>query len=209
VIADDHEFMRYGIRAVLESNPRYSVVAEADTGEAAIEAVRQHQPDIAILDFAMPNGKLDGLAATREIRKEKVEVLILSMHSSKQLVHEILHAGARGYVLKSDAVPKVKSAIETVLSGNYYFTDTIAQMILDQFLLNDRPVVRVETLLTKRELEILQLLASGHSNKDVAKDLDISLRTVETHRANIMSKLQLHSVQDLVRYAVKNQLVEV
>ena len=209
IIADDHEVVRRGIVSVLESDPRCKVVAEAETGEAAIEAVRQHQPDIAILDFAMPNGKVDGLAATREILKEmpKTRVLILTMHASKQLVREILEAGARGYVMKSDAVRDLINAIDTLLEDKLFFTQTISEILLDGFLEKPQPM-RTENLLTKREIEIVQLLARGKSNKEVANDLSISLRTAETHRANIMNKLQLHSVQDLVRYAVKNKLVE-
>ena len=208
VIADDHEVVRRGIVSLLESYPGCKVVAEADTGEAAIEAVKEHVPDIAILDFAMP-GRVDGLMATREISKAlpKVRVLILTMHASKQLVREILEAGARGYVMKSDAGRDLITAIETLLQDKLFFTQTISEILLDGFLEKPQPM-RPENLLTKRETEIVSLLARGKSNKEVATDLNISLRTAETHRANIMNKLQLHSVQDLVRYAVKNKLVE-
>jgi len=170
--------------------------------------VRLHSPDIAILDISMP-GRLDGLAATREISKDmpKVRVLILTMHASKQLVREILEAGARGYVMKSDAARDLITAIDTLLEDKLFFTQTISEILLDGFLEKPQPM-RTENLLTKREIEIVSLLARGKSNKEVATDLNISLRTAETHRANIMNKLQLHSVQDLVRYAVKNKLVE-
>lgn len=209
VIADDHEVVRLGIVSLLESHPGFKVVAQAETGEAAIQAVREHAPDIAILDFAMPNGKVDGLAATREIAREmpKVRVLILTMHASKQLVREILEAGARGYVMKSDAGRDLMAAIETLLEDKLFFTQTISEILLDGFLEKPQPM-RTENLLTKREIEIVSLLARGKSNKEVATELNISLRTAETHRANIMNKLQLHSVQDLVRYAVKNKLIE-
>jgi len=208
VIADDHEMVRLGLVTLLESHLGCKVVAQADSGEAAIEMVRLHSPDIAILDISMP-GRLDGLAATREISKDmpKVRVLILTMHASKQLVREILEAGARGYVMKSDAARDLITAIDTLLEDKLFFTQTISEILLDGFLEKPQPM-RTENLLTKREIEIVSLLARGKSNKEVATDLNISLRTAETHRANIMNKLQLHSVQDLVRYAVKNKLVE-
>ncbi len=208
VIADDHEVVRRGLVAMLESNPSCKVVAEADNGETAIELVKSHAPDIAILDISMP-GRLDGLAATREISREmpKVRVLILTMHASKQLVREILEAGARGYVMKSDAARDLIKAIDTLLEDKLFFTQTISEILLDGFLEKPQPM-RPENLLTKRETEIVSLLARGKSNKEVATELNISLRTAETHRANIMNKLQLHSVQDLVRYAVKNKLVD-
>jgi len=207
VIADDHEFIRRGIVSLLESHPGCKVVAEANNGESAVEMVKLHAPDIAILDLSMPG--MDGLAATREISKEmpKVRVLILTMHKSKQLVREILEAGARGYVMKEDTGRELIKAIESLLDDKLYFTQTISEILLDGFLEKPQPM-RTENLLTKREIEIVSLLSRGKSNKEVATDLNISLRTAETHRANIMNKLQLHSVQDLVRYAVKNKLVE-
>lgn len=209
VIADDHEMVRLGLVKLLESHPGCKVVAEAVNGEAAIQAVMQHAPDIAILDFQMPNGKVNGLEATREILKvmPKVRVLILTMHANKPLVREILEAGARGYVMKTDAGQDLLKAIDTLLEDKLFFTQTISEILLDGFLEKPQPM-RTENLLTKREIEIVSLLARGKSNKEVATDLNISLRTAETHRANIMNKLQLHSVQDLVRYAVKNKLVE-
>lgn len=208
VIADDHELIRGGLVSLLESQPGWKVLAQAENGETAIELVKKHEPDITIMDIAMP-GRLDGLAATRELTKEmpKVRVLILTMHSSKQLVREVLEAGARGYVMKSDASRDLIKAVDMLLEDKLFFTPTISEILLDGFLEKPQPM-RTENLLTKREQEIVKLLAQGKSNKEVATDLDISLRTAETHRANIMNKLQLHSVQDLVRYAVKNGLVE-
>jgi DNA-binding NarL/FixJ family response regulator len=209
VIADDHEVVRRGIVSVLESHPGYKVVAEAETGEGAVQTVKEFAPDIAILDLAMPNGQVNGLDATIRIAKEmpKVRVLILTMTADKQLVRAILEAGARGYVMKSDAGRELIKAIDALLEDKLFFTQAISEILLDGFLEKPQPM-RPENLLTKRETEIVSLLARGKSNKEVATDLNISLRTAETHRANIMNKLQLHSVQDLVRYAVKNKLVE-
>jgi len=197
VIADDHELVRTGLKVLLESQPGWSVVGEADNGEKALELVKEHEPDIAILDIAMP-GELNG---------PKVRVLILTMHATKDLVREILEAGARGYVMKSDAARDLIKAVETLLEDKLFFTQTISEILLDGFLEKPQPS-RAENLLTKREIEIVELLARGKSNKEVATELNISLRTAETHRANIMNKLQLHSVQDLVRYAIRNKMVE-
>ena len=207
VIADDHELVRRGLTSLLESQSGWKVVAEADNGQTAIEMVKRHDPDIAILDIAMP--VLDGLAATREIAKDmpRVHTLILTMHVSKQLVHELLEAGARGYVMKSDTTRDLIKAVNTVVEGKLFFSPTISEILLAGFL--EKPqALCTENLLTKREIEIIQLLSRGKSNKEVATDLNISLRTAETHRANIMHKLQLHSVQDLVHYAMRNKLVE-
>ena len=207
VIADDHELVRRGLTSLLESQSGWKVVAEADNGQTAIEMVKRHDPDIAILDIAMP--VLDGLAAIREIAKDmpRVHTLILTMHVSKQLVHELLEAGARGYVMKSDTTRDLIKAVNTVVEGKLFFTQTISEILLAGFL--EKPqALCTENLLTKREIEIIQLLSRGKSNKEVATDLNISLRTAETHRANIMHKLQLHSVQDLMHYAMRNKLVE-
>jgi DNA-binding NarL/FixJ family response regulator len=208
VIADDHELLRRGLVSLLESQPGWKVVGEAENGEVALELIKQHDPDIAILDIVMP-GELNGLRLADKLRVEmpKVRVLILTMHATKDLVHDILKAGARGYVMKSDAARDLVVAVETLLEDKLFFTQTISEILLDGFLEKPQPS-RTENMLTKREVEIVQLLAQGKSNKEVATELNISLRTAETHRANIMNKLQLHSVQDLVRYAVKNKMVE-
>jgi DNA-binding NarL/FixJ family response regulator len=183
------------------------VVAEAENGEQAVHMVEQCEPDIAILDLIMP-GPFDGLAATRELMRlsPKPRILILTMHASKQLVHDLLEAGARGYVMKADAGRYLISAVETVMEGKLFFTTTVCEILLDGFL--EKPLERPVAKITRRETEIVRLLAAGRTNKEVASQLDITLRTAETHRANIMHKLQLHSVQDLVRYAVKHKLVE-
>lgn len=208
VIADDHELVRTGLKALLESQPGWSVVGEADNGQRAIELVKEQDPDIAVLDIAMP-GELDGLKVAGILKTEMpaVRVLILTMHASKDLVRQILEAGARGYVMKSDAARDLIKAVETLLEDKLFFTQTISEILLDGFLEKPQPT-RAENLLTKREIEIVELLARGKSNKEVATELNISLRTAETHRANIMNKLQLHSVQDLVRYAIRNKMVE-
>jgi DNA-binding NarL/FixJ family response regulator len=208
VIADDHEVFRRGLVSLLHAHPGWTVIAEAENGEEAIHRVAQCQPDIAILDLVMP-GQFDGLAATRELMKltPKPRILILTMHANRQLVHDLLEAGARGYVMKADAGRHLITAIETVMEGKLFFTTTVCEILLEGFL--QKPVDRnPEHLITKREIQVLKLLAAGRTNKEIAAELDISLRTAETHRANIMHKLQMRSVTELVRYAVKHKLVD-
>jgi DNA-binding NarL/FixJ family response regulator len=169
--------------------------------------VAQRQPDITILDLRMP--VMDGLEATREMMKltPKPSILILTMYADKQLVHDLLEAGAKGYVMKADAGRYLITAMETVMEGKLFFTTTVCEILLNGFLEKPAPPRSVSQI-TKRETEVLKLLADGKTNKQIASDLEISMRTVETHRASIMQKLQMNSVQELVRYAVKNKLVE-
>jgi len=207
VVVDDHEVVHRGLTSLLEARPGWKIVGGAHDGDSAIQVVQELEPDLVITDVSHPG--LDGLQITRWITQHlpKVRVVILTMHASKQLVREILEAGGRGYVMKSDTSRDLIEAIETVLDGKLFFTQTISETLLDGFL--DKPPAKgTESLLTKREIAIIGLLTRGKTNREVATELNTSLRTAETHRANIMNKLQLHSVQDLVRYAVKNKLVE-
>jgi len=208
-IADDHELFRRGLVSLIHSHADWTVVAEAENGEQAIRVVERTQPDIAILDLIMP-GAFDGLEAAREMMKltPKPRILVLTMHASRQLVHDLLEVGVRGYVMKADAGRHLITAIETLMEGKLFFTTTVCEILLEGFL--EKPAtVRAVNSITRRETDVLRLLAGGSSNKEIATQLDISLRTVETHRANIMHKLQLHSLTDLVRYAVKHKIVEV
>jgi DNA-binding NarL/FixJ family response regulator len=210
LIADDHEIVRRGLRALLESQPGWEVAGEAITGRQAVEATKRLLPDLVIMDITMP--EMNGLEATRQIRRAvpKTEILILSVHDSEQLVREVLEAGARGYVLKSDAGRDLITAVETLCQHKPFFTAKVSEIMLDGFLkggVNDPGRVAPSTL-TTREREIIQLLAEGKSNKEIAELLDISVKTVETHRSHIMEKLNLHSISDLVRYAVRNELIQ-
>ena len=207
VIADDHEVFRRGLISLFEPQPGWSVIGEAENGEQAVQMVTQRQPDIAILDLRMP--VMDGLEATREMMKltPKPRILILTMYADKQLVHDLLEAGAKGYVMKADAGRYLITAMETVMEGKLFFTTTVCEILLNGFLEKPAPPKGANQI-TKRETEVLKLLAGGKTNKQIASDLEISMRTVETHRASIMQKLQMNSVQDLVRYAVKHKLVE-
>ena len=204
LIADDHVLVRHGLRQVLGTRPDWEICGEAADGIEAVEQARQLKPDVVILDLSMPG--TGGLQATREIRKilPRTEVLILTMYDSEELVREVLDAGARGYLLKTDAGPALLSAVESVSRHKPFFTSKIEDIILRGFL---TPTGRAQKALahgslTKREEQVLNLVAEGLSSKEIAKSLRLSVKTVETHRANFMRKLGLHSVSAVVRYAL-------
>lgn len=210
VIADDHEMVRRGVVSTLADVERWTVVAQADNGREAAALVEMHKPDIAILDLSMP--ELNGLDATRRILAVRPEtcVLILTAHESEQLVREVLNAGARGYVLKSDAGRILVRAVEALLEGQTFFTSKVARLVLDGYLRGSGSERQdVAQILSAREREIVQLLAEGASNKDVARALGISVKTAETHRSNIMRKMEFASLSDLVKYAVRNKIIEI
>ncbi len=209
LIADDHPLFRKGVREVLESQPGYEVVGEAATGREALLKTRRLKPHVVVLDITMP--ELNGLDATREILKAvpETEVLILTLHDSEYLVHQVLEAGARGYVLKTDADLTLLEAVEAVRQHNAYFASKVAAMVLDAYLKARKPLAGEKASpheLTPRERQVVQLLAEGKGNKEVASMLGIALHTVVTHRSNIMHKLDVHSVSELVRYAIRNNL---
>jgi len=210
LIADDHEVARRGIRALIETQPEWEVAGEAVTGRQALEETKRLQPDLVIMDITMP--EMNGLEATRQIRKAtpQTEVLVLSVHDSELLIREVLEAGARGYLLKSDAGRDLITAVEMLSEHKTFFTAKVSQMMIEGFLKSGPVEPSVSTLatLTSREREIIQLLAEGKSNKEAAEILQISVKTVETHRSHVMAKLNLHSMSDLVRYAVRNHLIQ-
>jgi DNA-binding NarL/FixJ family response regulator len=205
LLADDHEMVRHGLRALIEDQPGWQVCGEANTGRGAVAKARELKPDIVVMDFTMP--ELNGMEATRQIRAglPRTQVLILTMHESEELVREMLNAGARGYVLKSDAGHALVDALKALAEQKPYFTSKISALVLQGYL---NPNTRESSTLTPREREIVQLVAEGRSTKEVADKLGISPKTAETHRTNIMRKLNIHSVSDLVRYAIRNKLVE-
>ncbi|MBI5387352.1 MAG: response regulator transcription factor [Verrucomicrobia bacterium] len=210
VLADDHEIVRRGLRATLEEQPGWTVIGEAGNGREAVELVKRLKPDLAILDLVMP--ELNGLEATRQIKKAVpgVEILILTMHESEQLVREVLAAGARGYVLKNDAGRVLLHAVEALSQHKPFFTSKVAEIVLNEYLRPTEPSLNgsESSRLTSREREILQLIAEGKANKEIAEALGIAVRTTETHRANLMRKLDLHTASDLTRYAIRNKIVE-
>jgi DNA-binding NarL/FixJ family response regulator len=211
LVADDHEIVRRGLKQLLTAQNGWTVVAEAKNGREAVTLAEQHKPDIVVMDISMP--ELNGLEATRRIRKElpKTQMVILTLHFSDQLVHDIVEAGARGYIMKSDADRDLVTAVEAVSRGRSFFTPGATEMVLTEFRKREEAPEAPRPFrgrLTAREREIVQLLAEGKSSKEVAVALGISVKTAETHRANIMRKLAIHSVSELVRYAVKNQIIE-
>jgi DNA-binding NarL/FixJ family response regulator len=210
LIADDHEIVRHGVRALIENHPGWQVCGEAVDGRDAVEKARTLRPDLVLLDVGMPN--LNGLDAARQILEivPQARVLILTMHESEQIVREVLEVGARGFLLKSDAARDLVSAVQALQRRTTFFTSSVAEMVLNGFLDRRGDTQKLsKDRLTPREREVVQLLAEGKSSKEVAVVLDLSVKTAETHRTNVMRKLDLHSVADLVRYAVRNNLVQV
>ena len=211
LVADDHDLMRRGIKALLQSRAGWEVCGEAHTGREAVTKAEELKPDVVILDISMPD--LNGVDAAKRIRKVSpdTEVLILSVHYSDQLIRDILEAGVRGYIVKSDSDRDLIIAVETLANHKPFFTPRATEVMLTNFNEGKTRTEPPETMrdrLTSREREIVQLLAEGKSSKEVASSLNISVKTAETHRANIMRKLQLHTVSELVRYAVRNQIIE-
>jgi DNA-binding NarL/FixJ family response regulator len=209
LIADDHHVVRTGLRALLESKKGWEVCAEAANGREAVEKAGQLKPDVAVLDIGMP--LLNGVEATRQICKisPKTEVLILTMHDSELLVQEVLGAGAHGYILKDDADRNLIAAVDALRRHKPFLSSRVSEAAA-KTLPGDDPAAHrsSRSRVTPREREVLQLLAEGKSNKEVADILQISVKTAETHRANIMLKLDFHSVTELVRYAVRNKIIQ-
>lgn len=211
LVADDHEIVRQGVRNVLESSEGLELCAEATNGREAVALCQKHQPDIAILDITMP--ELNGMEAARQILKTcpNTKILIFTVHDAERLVYEVVSAGAHGYVLKSDAGRHLLAAVEAVLAGRHYFSTQVSEMLFESFQRKDLPHTQPDpppSSPTAREREIIQLLAEGKSNKEVAAALGISVKTAETHRAAIMRKLGLRSISELVRYAIRNHIIE-
>jgi DNA-binding NarL/FixJ family response regulator len=211
LVADDHEVVRKGVLQILATQPDFEVVSEVDTGRAAVAEAQRLKPDVMVMDIMMP--ELNGLEATRQITKAlpNASVLILSMHQSEELIREVLASGARGYVLKSDAARDLVAGVTALAQNRPFFTSSVSEIVLDGFLRTGqarRTSNDEGGRLSAREREIVQLLAEGNTNKEVASRLNISVKTVETHRSHIMQKLSLNSVSDLVRYAIRNKMVD-
>ncbi|HVU30289.1 MAG TPA: response regulator transcription factor [Sphingomicrobium sp.] len=206
MVVDDHDALRRGIKALVETRPNFAVVAEAASGHAAIEEARRTTPDIAIIDYSLP--ELNGLDLTLALKRElpRLEILIYTMHGRDEIISGILRAGARGYVMKSDSEDHLLAALDALSLRRPYFSGAVSEALLEQFLQTSRTLTA--GVLTHREREVVQLIAEGKINKQIAGALNISIKTVETHRASAMHKLKLKTTADLVRYAIRNSLIE-
>jgi len=209
LVVDDHAVVRRGIRSLLESHEGWEVCGEATTGRDAVAQSLLLRPDVVVMDLSLP--ELNGLDATRQILKAApdIEVLVLTMHHSEELVRDVLRTGARGYVLKADADESLIAAVDTLRQHKPFLTSTVTKFVSDDHVRygDGAPDDLVPVGVTAREREVIQLVAEGRSNKEAAATLGISVKTIEAHRANIMRKLQLRAVSDLVRYAIRNRIV--
>jgi len=209
VLADDHTVMRNGLRLLLERQPNLQVIGEASDGRQAVALSESANPDVVIMDIAMPN--LNGIEAARQIvnRNPKTAIAILSMHSDESYVIRALKAGARAYLLKDSAEADLLAAVRALTEGKSFFSPAISKILVEDYMrqLESRGAEDSYELLTNREREILQLLAEGRTNKEVANMLNLSLYTVETHRTHILQKLNLHSVPELILYAVRKGII--
>jgi DNA-binding NarL/FixJ family response regulator len=209
LIADDHELIRVGLRHLLEEQPGWKVIAEAQDGREAVAMAKELRPDVAIMDIAMP--LLNGVEASRQILAElpRTQILILSVHESDAVIRQVLDIGVRAYLFKSDASRDLVAAVNAVRDDKPFFSGRVAQLLLDGYLgLAEREGDGNGSRLTARQREIVQLLAEGKTSRDVARILNVSVKTAETHRANIMHRLRCHSVSEIVRYAMRNAMIE-
>jgi DNA-binding NarL/FixJ family response regulator len=206
LVADDHEIVRKGVRNVIESHPGWGVCAEASDGQQALELALREKPDIAILDVSLPI--LNGVALTRRLHKEcpSIRILLFTMHDDDETVTTGLAAGARGYLLKSDSESHLEAAISALGANRPYFSASVSELLLDAAV-NDRRRSRLESF-TTRELEVAQLIAEGNNNKQIARRLNVSIKTVESHRAAAMRKAGVRTAAEFVRFAIKHNLIQ-
>lgn len=209
LLADDHGVLRKGVRFLLQQDPQYHVVGEADDGRQAVALAEELSPDVVIIDIAMPN--LNGIEATAQITKKnpRIIVIVLSMYSDEEYLLRALSAGAKGYLLKDSAEPDLLRALRSAISGKPFFSPAIVEILLDDYVqrLQREGIQDSYELLTDREKQLLQLLAEGKTNKDAATILNVSVSTVETHRTNLMQKLNLHNTAEIVIYAVRHKVI--
>jgi DNA-binding NarL/FixJ family response regulator len=208
MIADDHEVVRLGLRALLEAHSGWKVVAEAENGKDAVTKALDSKPDVAIIDYSLP--VINGIEATRQIysRLPNVEILIFTMHDSDVLLPEVLEAGARAYLLKSDASKYLIAAVDSLVNHKPFFTGRAAEQMLASYLAADRDPLKREDGLTARERLVVRLIAEGNSNKEIGKILNLSVKTIESHRSSAMRKLHLTSTAGIVRYAARKKFIE-
>lgn len=207
ILADDHKIVREGIRILLQKYPEIEVIGETEDGRSTVEMARELSPDVVVMDIAMPD--MNGIEATRRITEERpgVKVVALSMHSDKRFVSEMLKAGASAYLLKHSAFEELVTAVMTVVENRMYLSPAVTGVVVDNYIKQkDKPEGSVFSMLSDREREVLQLLAEGKNTKEIATILNLSGKTVDAHRMNIMSKLNLHSIAELTKYAIREGL---
>lgn len=210
LLADDHTILRDGIRALLADEPNMILVGEAEDGRSAVKLACELRPDVVIMDIAMP--LLNGLEATRQIKRElpDTEVLILSMHDNEEYIRQVLAAGAMGYILKDAAARELINAIKTVRRGEAVLSTAITRLVIEDYLRwGDVQPADNSSNLTAREREVLQLIAEGYTNKQIAEILNLSIKTIQSHRANLMNKLDLHDRGELIKYAIQKKIIEI
>jgi DNA-binding NarL/FixJ family response regulator len=205
LLADDHEVVRSGLRSLLQTHEGWEVVAEADNGKDAIALIVEKTPDVAIIDYSLP--LINGVEVARSVKARQLDtqILIFTMHDNDALVRESFRAGARGFLLKSEATPHLTAAVEALLAHKPYFTGIVSEKMLANYLSTNRAPTES---LSPRERMVIQLISEGHTNKEMSKVLNLSVKTIETHRASAMHKLSVKSTAGLVRYAVKNMLID-
>lgn len=211
LLADDHTVVRQGLRVLLEAEPDITVVGEAETGRQAVQLARKLAPDVIVMDIAMPN--LNGLEATRQISREvpDARLLVLSSYNDEEYVHQVTEAGASGYLLKQTAATDLIKAVHEARKGNAFFSPVVSRRLVEHYrkvVSSGAPVKRRNDLLTSREAEVLQLIAEGRANKQIAAELSISIKTVEKHRQQVMNKLNIHDIAGLTRYAISKGIIE-
>lgn len=210
LLVDDHTILRDGLRTLLENEPDLKVIGEAEDGRQAVTLACQHDPDVVLMDIAMP--LLNGLEATRQIKRQcpKAKVLILSMHDNEEYIRQALEAGAMGYILKDAAAKELINAIRDVYRGEAVLSPAVTRLVIEDYLRwgGIRPAEDAEGL-SPREREVLQLIAEGHTNKQIAEILSISIKTVQAHRTSLMQKLDLHDRGELIKYAIQKKIIEI
>jgi DNA-binding NarL/FixJ family response regulator len=204
ILADDHRLMREGLRSLLETQPGIEIVAEAENGRETLQLVQKHKPDVIVMDISMPD--LNGIDATRQIVSEfpKIKIIALSMHTNKKFIVEMLTAGASGYLVKDSALEELSKAINAVINNKVYLSPIITSVVVEDYRVSKSPAdILAPVSLTPREREVLQLIAEGKTTKEIADYLNLSVKTIETHRMQMMNKLNIHSVAELTKYAIR------
>ncbi|MFN2198044.1 MAG: response regulator [Anaerolineales bacterium] len=210
LVADDHAIMRDGIRALIQPEEDLLVIGEAEDGRAAVELVDRLHPDVVLMDIAMP--LLNGLEATRQIKRDhpEIQVLVLTMYDHDEYVRQVLATGASGYVLKRAAASELVSAIRAVARGDAVLSPAVTRIVINEYLRGDKSQAASEPeKLTPREREVLQLIAEGHTSREIARVLNLSIKTVQAHRTSLMQKLDLHDRGELIKYAIQKKIIEV